>query len=303
MQHSKAKEPAGAGVTESRTDRFARDGFVIVRNVFSAEEIDDMRTQVQRQVEADRAEGKFEDSFYQYMGVKSGKGDLLSKVHLRGILLDERILEIARSLLPAKPLVYFGESTYQLGSSGRYFHRDNVDRSKAAGPDWRGEYTLLRLGIYLQDHRRHSGGLKVKIGSHLHDGGRSCLVDSEVGDVVVWNMRTLHSGNAVRLRLWPSFAGIPPIGHLRRLKIGEGMIPAWMQLPLERERAALFMSFGVESAHLDRYISEFLDEYQEPSEATIRARFGADVWETLRRRQLTVCRLHPGHASNWRALK
>jgi hypothetical protein len=303
MPHSQAREPAGPAGTGSRADRFSRDGFVIVPKVFSAGEVDEMRRKVQRQVEVDRAEGKFEDSFYRYMGVKSGKGDLLSKVHLRGILLDERILEIARSLLPTKPLVYFGESTYQLGGSGRYFHRDNVDRSEAEGPDWRGEYTLLRLGIYLQDHRRHSGGLKVKIGSHLHEGGRSCLVDSEVGDVVVWNMRTLHSGNAVRLRFWPSFAGIAPIGHLRRLKIGEDMIPAWLQLPLERERAALFMSFGVESAHLDRYIAEFLGEYEEPSESSITARFGAEVWETLRRRHLTVCRLHPGHASNWRALK
>jgi Phytanoyl-CoA dioxygenase (PhyH) len=303
MQRNKAEEPTRPGSTGSRANSFATDGFVVVRKVFSAREIDEMRRQVQRQVEVDRAEGRFEDSFFRYMGVKSGKGDLLSKIHLRGILLDERILEIARSLLPPKPLVYFGESTYQLGSSGRYFHRDNVDRSKAEGPDWRGEYTLLRLGIYLQDHRRHSGGLKVRIGSHLHDGGRSCLVDSEVGDVVVWNMRTLHSGNAVRLRFWSSFAGIEPIGRLRRLNIGEDMIPAWMQLPLERERAALFMSFGVESAHLDRYISEFLGEYEEPSESTITARFGAEVWETLRRRQLTVHRLHPGHASNWRALK
>jgi hypothetical protein len=303
MPHSQPREPAGAAATASRADRFARDGYVIVRQVFSAEEIDDMRRQVQRQVEADRAEGKFEVSFYQYMGVKSGKGDLLSKVHLRAILLDERILEIARSLLPSKPLVYFGESTYQLGSGGRYFHRDNVDRSKAEGPDWHGEYTLLRLGVYLQDHRRHSGGLKVRIGSHLHDGGRSCLVDSEVGDVVVWNMRTLHSGNAVRLRFWPGFARLEPIGRWRRLKIGEDMIPSWMQLPLERERAALFMSFGVESAHLDRYIAEFLGEYEEPSERTISARFGAEVWETLQQRRLTVCRLHPGHASNWRALR
>jgi hypothetical protein len=209
-------------MTGSRAHDFATDGFVVVRKVFSAEEIDEMRRQVQRQVEADRAEGRFEDSFFRYMGVKSGKGDLLSKIHLRGILLDERILEIARSLLPPKPLVYFGESTYQLGSSGRYFHRDNVDRSKAEGPDWRGEYTLLRLGIYLQDHRRHSGGLKVRNGSHLHDGGRPCLVDSEVGDVVVWNMRTLHSGNAVRLRFWPSFAGIEPIGRLRRARDRRG---------------------------------------------------------------------------------
>jgi hypothetical protein len=288
---------------ESYVNCFARDGFAIVRKVFSPQEIDEMRRRVQLQIEVDRAEGKFEESFYELMGVMSGKGDLLSKIHLRDVLVDDRILAIARSLLPMKPLIYFGESTYQLGSGGRAYHRDNVDRYRAEGPDWVGPYTLLRLGIYLQDHRRHSGGLKVRVGSHLRDGGRPVLVDSEVGDVVVWNMRTLHSGNAVRLRFWPDFAWIPPTSHVRRLRLGEDMVPQWMQLPFERERAAMFMSFGVESAHLDRYTSEYLSNHDEPYESVIRSRLGDEVWETMQRKRLTISRLHPENASNWRALK
>jgi len=149
------------------------------------------------------------------------------------------------------------------------------------------------MGIYLQDHRRHSGGLKIKAGSHLRDGGPSILVDSNAGDVVVWNMRILHSGNAVRLRLLPNFAAIPPSSHLRRLKIGEDMIPLWMQLPLQRERAAMFMSFGVESKHLDRYQSEFLKAHDRAGEEIIRSRYGDEVWETPQRKQLRISRLHP----------
>lgn len=220
---------------------FEQDGFAVFRDVFTLQEIAEMRRNIELQVELDRAKGKFEQTFFEAMGVKTGQGDLISKVHLRKYLLDDRILGIACALLPARPLTYFGESTYQLGSSGRVFHRDNVDRDKAAGPDWDGPYPLLRMGIYLQDHRRHSGGLKIKAGSHLRDDGPSVLVDSNAGDVVVWNMRTLHSGNAVRLRLLPNFAAIPPLSHLRKLKIGEDMIPLWMQRPLQRERAAMFM--------------------------------------------------------------
>ncbi|MFO1109689.1 MAG: phytanoyl-CoA dioxygenase family protein [Bradyrhizobium sp.] len=282
---------------------FEQDGFAIVRDVFSPQEIADMRRRIELQVEVDRAEGKFEQTFFDAMGVKTGQGDLISKIHLRDYLLDDRILGIARSLLPAQPLTYFGESTYQLGSSGRVFHRDNVDRDKAAGPDWDGPYPLLRIGIYLQDHRRHSGGLKVKAGSHLRDDGRAVLIDNNAGDVVVWNMRTLHSGNAVRLRLIPNFAAIPPSSNLRRLKLGEDRIPSWMQLPLQRERAVMFMSFGVESKHLDRYQSEFLKAHDPANEETIKARFGNEVWELLQRKQLRVSRLHPETASNWRALK
>jgi hypothetical protein len=288
---------------ESYTNCFARDGFAIVRKVFSPKEIDEMRRKVQLQIEVDRAEGKFEESFYEFMGVMSGKGDLLSKVHLRDVLVDDRILTIARSLLPTNPLIYFGESTYQLGSGGRAYHRDNVDRHRAEGPDWVGSYTLLRLGIYLQDHRRHSGGLKVRAGSHLRDGGRPVLVDSEVGDVVVWNMRTLHSGNTVRLRFWPDFAWIPPTGRMRGLMLGENMIPKWMQLPLEQQRGAMFMSFGVQSPHLDRYVTECLRDHDEASEDVMRSRFGDEVWELVQRKGLIISRLHPENASNWRALK
>jgi hypothetical protein len=282
---------------------FEQDGFAVVRDVFTPQEVADMRHCIELQVEVDRAEGKFEQTFFDAMGVKTGQGDLISKIHLREFLLDDRILAIARALLPAKPLTYFGESTYQLGSSGRVFHRDNVDRDKATGPDWDGPYPLLRMGIYLQDHRRHSGGLKIKAGSHLRDDGPSLLVDSDAGDVVVWNMRILHSGNAVRLRLLPNFAAIPPSSHLRRLKIGEDMIPLWMQQPLHRERAAMFMSFGVESRHLDRYQAEFLRGHDVASEDAIRSRLGDEVWETLKRKQLRISRLHPENASNWRALK
>jgi Phytanoyl-CoA dioxygenase (PhyH) len=283
-------------------DSFDREGYAIIRNVFAPEEIADIRTRVKLQVEADQAEGKFEQTFFEAMGVKTGKGDLLSKVHLRDVLLDDRILGIARSLLPPEPLIYFGESTYQLGSSGRAFHRDNVDRTRAEGLDWDGPYPLLRMGIYLQDHRHHSGGLKVKAGSHLRDDGPSVLVDSCVGDVVVWNMRTLHSGNAVRLRLMPNFAGLPPSSHFRRLKFGEDAVPLWMRRPLERERAALFMSFGVQSLHLDRYQSAFLRAHDAASDEKIKARFGDQVLSTLQRKQVTVSRLHPENASNWRNL-
>jgi hypothetical protein len=158
------------------------------------------------------------------------------------------------------------------------------------------------MGIYLQDHRHHSGGLKVKSGSHLREDGPSVLVDSCAGDVVVWNMRTLHSGNAVRLRLLPNFAGIPPSSHLRRLRFGEDMVPLWMQRPLESERAALFMSYGVRSTHLDRYQSAFLRSHDTATEENIRARFGDDVWAALQRKRVTVSRLHPENASNWRDL-
>ena len=282
---------------KSLADDFARDGFVVVRNIFSRDEIQDLRLRVQRQFEADQSEQKVLDDKWNYTEQKVGKGDLLSKPLLRDIVLDKRILNIASALLPPKPLVYFGDSSYSVGSGSRGFHRDNFDNKKAQGPDWVSPYTIIRMGIYLQDHVRHSGGLKVKVGSHLRDNGAHYLVDSAIGDVVVWNLRTLHSGNAVRLRFWPNFHWIRPQRHLRRLKIGEGEIPIWMRLPLENQRMVLFMSFGVESLHLDRFIAEYLNKEPEPRERMKVSRFGEDVWETARARQLTILRVHPDYGT------
>lgn len=275
-------------------DAFSRDGYTVVRNVFSAEEIGDLRRRTFAQVDLDRSQGRLYT--HPYLPFKYGKGDLLSKPLLQDVILDDRIIGIARQLLPRGPLVYFGDSVYNIGMGARGFHRDNIDQGNMAGPDWNGPYTLLRLGIYLQDHRYRSGGLRIKVGSHLRESGQPILVDSEVGDVVVWNMRTLHSGNAVRLRFWPSFGHLPTVRNLRRFKIGEGDIPMWLQLPQD-ERIALFMSFGVESAHLDRYINEYLSKADEPRERMKISRFGDEVWQSAERKHLKILRLHPDYGT------
>src|ERR1700724_2138543 len=100
---------------KSVADCFARDGFVVVRDIFSRDEIQDLRQRVQRQFEADQSEQKVLDDEWNHTEQKIGKGDLLSKPLLREIVLDNRILNIARALLPPKPLVYFGDSSYSLG--------------------------------------------------------------------------------------------------------------------------------------------------------------------------------------------
>lgn len=273
---------------------FDRDGYTIVRNVFSTDEVNDLRRRTLQQVEFDRRQSKLYT--HETLPFKFGKGDLLSKPLLQDVVLDDRIIGIARQLQPPGQLVYFGDSVYTVGMGGRGFHRDNIDRGDLSGPDWKGPYTLLRIGIYLQDHRYHSGGLRIKVGSHLRKDGQPIIVDSEAGDVVVWNMRTLHSGNAVRLRFWPSYGHLPTVRNLRRFKLGEGDIPMWMQRPQD-ERIALFMSFGVESTHLDRYVDEYLNKCDEPRERMTISRFGDEVWQTAERKNLKILRLHPQYGT------
>ena len=207
---------------------FEQDGYLLLRGVFAPEEIGRLR------------QAALEN--------RAHKGDLLSNPGLRRVLVDERVLSVARATLGGQP-VYFGDSACVIGAQGTGFHKDNVDREDPNGPDWRGPYPLVRMGIYLQDHESHSGGLAVRSGSHLstdRSAGRPTNVATRVGDLVVWNMRITHSGNMKRLKLRPSWV-VPP-------KLGK-RLPQGLCLPPDGERAALFAAFGLAGPALDRFIA------------------------------------------------
>ncbi|MFN0032879.1 MAG: hypothetical protein ACKVOR_12030, partial [Flavobacteriales bacterium] len=130
------------------------------------------------------------------------------------------------------------------------FHRDCVDRNFNNGPDWQSPYNIIRMGIYLQDHANYSGGLKIKVGSNNNASGKSIFIDSNEGDVAAWSLKTLHSGNAVRIK------GLNGIS-IDNSSI-ENRIPGFMKLDQARERMSLFMTFGVAGVHVDRYINEYM---------------------------------------------
>uniref|UniRef100_UPI0040481AA4 phytanoyl-CoA dioxygenase family protein n=1 Tax=Algoriphagus sp. TaxID=1872435 RepID=UPI0040481AA4 len=231
-------------------DLFEENGFVVVRNVFSESEISELRKLVYQTLEEDiqsnraikivspnRSE-KHKNVFYTV-------GDFLIKP-LHSLLLDERILSIARTILGGQP-AHFGESNYQVGVGDRGFHRDGVDRVFPIGSDWSEDYHIIRIGVYLQDHDKCSGGLKVQAGSHKNAKGKRILLDSRAGDVVVWDLRTFHSGNSVRLTIAPNL----PLG----CRI-ENRLPSWLIIEEEQERIGCFMVFGLDNKHLHRHIEK-----------------------------------------------
>ncbi len=228
---------------------FNKDGYYIVKNVFSPQEIKTFREEAYKQFEIDKAKGLTYTLPFWKVDANFVNGDLLSKEILHHILLDERILNIARTVLHSEKLVYFGDSSYQIGTGSNGFHRDNIDRTNLDGPDWQGTYTLIRIGLYLQEHKNYSGGLKVRKGSHKNRTGEAVFVDNEAGDVVVWDLKTLHSGNAVRLKSMPNLS----INNA----LLEKSIPEFLRKKKSEERISLFMTFALKSSHLDRYINEY----------------------------------------------
>lgn len=257
-------------------EKFWDQGYLLIRNVFEKAEVEKFRHRV------------FEGPPW--------KGDLLSHPHLRKVLLNDRVLSISAQLLGDTP-VYYGDSGVSIGQNSTGFHKDNTDRWDANGPDWKGRYTQIRFGLYLQDHAWHSGGLRVMPRSH---NAMTCLtgekvnVRTRVGDLVVWNLRTDHDGRATLLRFFPWV-------YAERCNTGD-WVPRYL-VPLVRPvpmrvpylllaserlgRAALFFTMGRDDAHRERYTT-YLKSRTYAVEAWKNSEYGPVVWEAVQGKNIKV---------------
>lgn len=248
-------------LTPDHVQQFRTSGFVVVKNVFAHGEVQRFRELIDRVRQ--RAMNTRECHVDRRTGLAMLIGDLLGKRELAKvdyIIFDPRLLACVKDLLGGQ-IAYIGDSSAQIGEGTRGWHKDNVDRARPDGDDWVGEYDIVRCGIYLQDHRYHSGGLKLKVGSHNRvsrwhgDGtwggrlsfgaGRAVNVDTEPGDVVIWSLRTTHSGNTVRVRGLPRLPVHPLL---------ESHIPHALRVPEDATRISIFCTFGAPGHHLQRYI-------------------------------------------------
>jgi hypothetical protein len=225
---------------------FDEHGWIHIKNVFAKSEIEDLR----KAGKATRSE--------------KHQGDLLSFPETSSLVYDERLVFIAKLLLDTEKPVYCGDSNCVVGYvASSWFHKDNTDRFNQSAPDWQSPYTLLRMGIYLQDHVTHSEGLAIRDKSHhtIKTGvGKPFYVLSEPGDLVVWNMRTSHAGNNMRL----SFA--PNTYFPNRLV---RFVPKFFFLRADRERIAYFIGYAKsEDNHLKRFI-----------EGLKRRKYAIDMWK------------------------
>lgn len=236
--------------------KFDKDGYILVRNVFEKYEIEKLREKYQEMVISSQ-ERDLVDTVEGYKGHKLLKGDLCSFNELEEfnyLVFDKRIVSIAKKLI-GDELIYFGDSNTQSGSVPGGNHKDNriEDRENPDGMDWKGEYPLIRIAIYLQDADKYSGGVKITPGSHKIATSRffspGLNVPSRIGDVVIWKLTTTHSGHAKRLKLFKDFSIHPRL---------EKFIPSFIENKSFKERISFFIVYGAKSDHLDRYIQYFI---------------------------------------------
>jgi hypothetical protein len=272
-------------------DRFWQRGYVIVRRLFEPSEIETLRAEsVRAMAELQRRGLTITDQGPE--GTASyGQCDVLSIPEVRHVLLDPRLVGVMRELLGDRP-AYFGESVLRIGKhGGRAWHRDNVDRIKRrGGPDWQASYRILRCGVYMQDQASYSGGLALRPRSNqpgLRAPSMPVLVDAVPGDLIVWDLRTVHCGEVIRLRAAPKLPLHPLL---------QTWLPDRMRLDDQRERMVMFMTFGLRGPHLDHHI-DYLKTRKQNRELWATSRFGPDVWDQADKAGLDVLAATPDYGA------
>ena len=242
---------------EEQIKKLKDNGFLLIKAVFSKDEIMEMK--------------KTATHFCSLNDYHSTTGDAMSLKGMADYLLDDRLVSIAKDVL-GEEVIYFGDSALHCAPNNRIFHND------ARGDHWdpsNSDYPLYRMGFFFQDHASHSGGIKFRAGSHkkvlyyskffqtliisifkvligklsikaLFNTGKIYNAKSELGDVVIWNLRTEHSGGAVILKDNPEKCLLP----YQDEKISNNK-----KLPEHDNRMAVFCCFGAPDKATESYIS------------------------------------------------
>ena len=91
--------------------QFDRDGFLLIKNVFTKEEVDQIRKDAYSSFEEDKKKNLTFKHPSKMSNAVYAKGDILSKDFLRKYVLDDRIIFLVKKVLGGDP-VYFGDSNY-----------------------------------------------------------------------------------------------------------------------------------------------------------------------------------------------
>ena len=233
---------------------YLENGYIVLKSIFPSEYISGIRNTV---IDISSKDNTKDDSGY----------ELLLNEDLRNLLLNEKLIKSIKEILATEELLYYSDSGILLRDNPtEIFDRYHNDaRGEDINVSNQEEYPIVRLGIYFHDTKKFSGGIKIREKSHKYilfkkgykdilkaiklllfnkfyslnslKLGKGINIETEEGDVVIWNLRTHHAGMSRRLKLFPKLCLWPLFDRL---------LPSNFFLPFQykNERVALFCSFA-----------------------------------------------------------
>jgi len=232
---------------------YLTNGYIVIKSMFAEEYIANLRQKMITLSEK-----------------KNNESELLLDEDVQSLLLNERLINSIKEILDTSQLLYFtdsGVANHKEPFKNRNgYHND--ERSADQNIPYDQEYPIVRAGIYFENMKDFSGGLKMKKKSHkyfcfnfrriLGDTrnlmkilftktrfsysalrfGKGVNLEIEQGDVVIWNLRTHHCGTSRRLKLFPKMCLQPYIERK--------LLPTCFFLPAQykEDRCSIFSTFA-----------------------------------------------------------
>tara|TARA_B100000575_G_scaffold293142_1_gene303614 strand:- start:1402 stop:2289 length:888 start_codon:yes stop_codon:yes gene_type:complete len=256
--------------TQEIKESFWKNGYAVIRNVYTDEQILRFRNFIKDKGEEITGTEKKDWRTLKGEGLK----DVLSYEELRDAILNKKLLQTIKHIYDDEDIYYWGYSRFRYNE--KTYRNTHNDAKNDNNNPFKTKYPILRVGIYLQDHKNYSDGLKIfKKSCHTLKLGRTLLktiikqrelryllpqrfssvnIDSQAGDVILWNLRTCHSANAVRMRFIKNISVRPTIENFL-----EKYFPKLL-LPRENDRAVIFSDFGKMSETLVDYLKHNLKQ-------------------------------------------
>lgn len=243
-------------ISKKEIDFYKENGYLHLKNFFTSEEV---------------------ESFKKGCDLNE-YGDTLVRKDFLEFSISNKMLVVIKTLLESDRIIYPCLSQTRTNDkcklNMRYYHVD----SHPDDMDYSKKYNVLNTGIYLQNHSTLSGGLKIKPKSHNY----KCIeVKSIIGyvkevflhtlkldaqtlrdllrrsyskniptcerDLLIWNMRTHHSGYYVRLKGLPNVSLSPLI---------ENLIPKFLKQPEPENRRVVLTAYASPGPYTEMWLDE-----------------------------------------------
>lgn len=168
------------------------DGFVLIRDVFSGEEIKRLRKTVK--------------TYFRNKGLLANSGITQSNAavevpDVNWVFYHPKILAVMRQLLGQESIMFTSHCDVHCRTLSAW-HKDDGMGVMEGGyfgfPSYDQEdCKVYKVALYLQDHDNNTGGLTVRKGSHkfseIHQG-EEVYLKTKAGDIVVFDVRLSHTG-------------------------------------------------------------------------------------------------------------
>jgi ectoine hydroxylase len=168
VMYEQSQSPAPAALNPAQRDAYSENGFLILPDLFSQEEVTSLYNEMQAMRE------DFSSKDYEEVIAEPGSGEVRSifDVHrlnrlFADLVRDPRVLDVAREILGSEVYIHQSRINYKPGFTGKefYWHSDfETWHTEDGMPSMR----ALSCSILLTDNDEMNGPLMLIPGSHKH---------------------------------------------------------------------------------------------------------------------------------------